>query len=82
MTSIVFAQVIGPCALVASEHTWSSKEQGEGDVGTDTTLGGKCSMLSMCPGFILGSELSLRADCSVLSAVSWLSYYEIILLGL
>ena len=31
MTSIVFARVIGPFALVASEHAWSSKEQGEGD---------------------------------------------------
>ena len=73
MTSIVFAQVIGPCAY--SEHAWSSKE--DLMVWSDNITGGEESneLEYVSAVFILGPELSPWADCSVLSEVSWLSGY-------
>ena len=65
MTSIVFAQVIGPCALVASEHTWSSK------VSLDPrqlqTSGGReeWPLVSVWAGFIPPPELSPWPNRSV-----------------
>ena len=70
MTWTVFAQVIGPCAC--SEHAWSSKAWPLDERQTSRSWG-DWRLVSICIGFILGLELSPRADCSVLSAVSWLS---------
>ena len=71
MTWTVFAQAIGPCAC--NEHAWSSKVGLLNDGWQTSGRREEWLLVSVCAGFIPAPELSPRADCSVLSAVSWLS---------